>query len=348
MNIEEEVFKKYRLNENKLVPYGFIKENGMYKYSKIFVNNNFKAEISIDNKGKILGKVIELELGEEYTNFRVENAVGEFVNTIKAEYIKILEDIANNCFERQDFIFEQTNRITRLINQKYKVSPEFLWDKFPGYGVFRNSRSNKWFGIVMNIDISKIVEDKTGEVEVLNVKLDDDIQDYIGKEGIYPGYHANKKGWVSIILDDTLTDRKIMQLINISYDISNIKGEWIVPANPKYYDVINAFNDTDTIIWKQSNNILVGDIVYLYVAQPYSAIIYKCEAVETNIPFNHKDENLTIKKVMRIKLLKRYNEKDFTFKKLNEYGITAIRGPRSVTENLSRDLNKSESKAKNK
>ena len=340
MSIEDEVFKKYRLKESNLISYGFIKENDIYKYSKNFMNNNFRAEIFINKEGKVVGKVIETELEEEYTNFRVENAVGEFLNSIKAEYIKILGDIAKNCFEREDFIFEQTNRISNLINKKYKVSPEFLWDKFPGYGVFRNSRSNKWFGIVMNIDRSKIVENMTGEIEVLNVKLDDSIQNYIEKEGIYPGYHANKKGWVSIVLDDTLSDNEIMDLVNISYDISDIKGEWIVPANPKYYDVINAFNDTDIIIWKQSNNILVGDIVYLYVAEPYSAIIYKCEAIETNIPFNHKDENLTIKKVMKIKLLKKYDKNEFTFKKLNEYGIKAIRGPRSVTEKLSRELNK--------
>ena len=46
-----------------------------------------------------------------------------------------------------------------------------------------------------------------------------------------------------------------------------------------------------------------------------------------------------MEKVMKIKLLKKYEKDEFTFKKLNEYGIKAIRGPRSVTEKLSKELN---------
>lgn len=339
MSIESEVFKKYIPNNNKLIKYGFKKYNNEYKFSKIFMDNTFRADIVIDDKGQVIGKVIEIELNEEYTNFRIENSIGEFVNTVRNEYIKILQDIANCCFERKDFIFDQTNRIANFIKEKYKVAPEFLWDKFPGYGVFRNTKSNKWFGIIMNIDKSKIISDKSGEIEILNVKLDDDVQNYLGIEGIYPSYHLSKKSWISIILDDTLSDKQIMDLIEISYNLSNSNGEWLIPANPKYYDVVNAFNETDTIIWKQSSNIAIGDIVYLYVAAPISAILYKCEVLEVDIPYKYSDKNVSMKKVMKIKLLKRYAKDKFTFEKLNKYGIKAIRGPRSLTDELSKDLN---------
>ena len=157
MSIESEVFKKYIPNNNKLIKYGFKKYNNEYKFSKIFMDNTFRADIVIDDKGQIIGKVIELELDEEYTNFRIEGNVGEFVGSVREEYKSILQDIVNSCFEKEYFIYEQTNRITKLINEKYKVSPEFLWDFVPDYGVFRNERSNKWFGIVMNLDKSKII-----------------------------------------------------------------------------------------------------------------------------------------------------------------------------------------------
>lgn len=93
MSIESEIFKKYKLKESNLVPYGFIKEKGLYKYSKEFMNNTFRANIYINGEGQVLGKVIEIELNEEYTNFRMENAIGEFVNTVRDEYIKILQDL---------------------------------------------------------------------------------------------------------------------------------------------------------------------------------------------------------------------------------------------------------------
>ena len=339
MSIESEVFKKYIPNNNKLIKYGFKKSNNEYKFSKIFMNNTFRADIVIDVKGQVIGKVIEIELNEEYTNFRIEGNSGEFVGKVREEYKSILQDIVNSCFEKEYFIYEQTNRITKLINAKYSVSPEFLWDFVPDYGVFRNVRSKKWFGIVMNLDKSKIIPNKTGEVEVLNLKLDENVTKVLKLNGVYSPYHSSKKNWVSIILDNTLSDEKIMELVDLSYDISNIKGEWIIPANPKYYDIINAFNETDTIIWKQSNNIWAGDIVYLYVAAPISAILYKCEVLEVDIPYKYSDKNVSMKKVMKIKLLKRYEQDIFTFEKLNKYGIKAIRGPRGLTDELSKDLN---------
>ena len=130
-----------------------------------------------------------------------------------------------------------------------------------------------------------------------------------------------------------------MELVDLSYDISNIKGEWLIPANPKYYDIINAFNETDTIIWKQSNNIWAGDIVFIYVAAPISAILYKCEVLEVDIPYRYSDKNVSMEKVMKIKLLKRYAKDKFTFEMLNEYGIKWVRGPRGLTDELSKELN---------
>ncbi len=341
MSIESELFKKASIDFDKLEKYGFIKEKDEYRYSKNFMDNKFRADIIINKDGNVSGKVYDLEMEEEYTNFRIENVVGEFINTVKNEYIKILQDIKDNCFEDKYFLFEQSNRITRLIKEKYNVKPEFLWDKFPNDAIFRNLRSSKWFGIIMNVDKSKIISNKSGNIEILNIKLDDEVEKYLKEEGIYSSYHLSKKNWITIILDDSLSDEKIMSLVDISYEISNIKGEWVVPANPKYYDIINAFNNADTIMWKQSSNILKGDIVYVYVAQPYSAIMYKCEVVETNIPYKYKDKNVSMQKVMKIKLIKKYEKNELTFKKLNEYGIKAIRGPRSITSKLSKELNKS-------
>lgn len=81
------------------------------------------------------------------------------------------------------------------------------------------------------------------------------------------------------------------------------------------------------------------EILYIYVAEPYSAIMFKCVVEETNIPYKYKDKNLSINKVMKIKLIKRYSKDEFTFKKLNEYEVRAIRGPRSITSKLSKKLN---------
>ena len=117
--------------------------------------------------------------------------------------------------------------------------------------------------------------------------------------------------------------------------------EWIIPSNPKYYDVIHAFEEADIIDWKQGAGIKKGDTVYLYVAAPYSAVMYKCKVLETDIPYNHADKYLTIKALMKIKLQKRYAPDRFTFDVLKaEYGIYAVRGPRGIPNSLSAALKK--------
>ncbi len=337
MNIENEIFKRTNVNFNLLEKYGFKKKNNIYTLEKIFLNNDFKAIINIDDKGNLCGKVIDLQDNEEYTNIRTDMA-GEFVNNVREAYKAILIDIKNHCYESNYFISNQANRISRYIKEKYNDDPEFLWEKFPQYGVFRNKNNNKWYSIIMNLDLSKL-DNGNGEVEIINVKLDEDkIQNLLKEKGFYEAYHMKKSDWVSILLNDTLDDAEIISLLDESYNLISEPKEWIVPANPKYYDIINCFNDVDEIIWKQSSDVNINDIVYLYVSDPYSKIMYKCRAIEVNIPYEYKDKNVSMNHVMKIKLLKRLDNKNYTFKYLNKLGIKAIRGPRKITKEISEKL----------
>ena len=53
--LEDEVFKKRKLNKDKLIPYGFTLENNIYKYSKLIMDDIFRVEITINSKGSIIG-----------------------------------------------------------------------------------------------------------------------------------------------------------------------------------------------------------------------------------------------------------------------------------------------------
>ena len=337
MNIENEIFKRTNVNIKQLEKYGFKKENNTYTFEKTFLNNEFKAIVNINDEGLVSGKVIDLQVDEEYTNIRTE-MTGEFVNNVRESYKKILLDIKKHCFETNYFITEQANRINKYIKEKYNNEPEFLWEKFPGYAIYRNEDNNKWYGIIMNLDLSKL-DNGSGEIEIINVKLaENKIQELLKEKGFYEAYHMSKTDWISIILNDTLKDEEILSLLDESYNLVSEPEEWIVPANPKYYDVINCFNDTDEIIWKQSSNIHVSDIIYLYVADPYSKIMYKCKAMEVNIPYEYKDKNVSMNHVMKIKLIKRLDNKDYTFDFLNKLGIKAIRGPRKIDKEICEKL----------
>lgn len=217
MEIEEEIFNNYLVNKDKLEEYGFKKVKEKYKFTKNILDNNF--EIIVEYEEKIKGKIIELNFREEFSNFRREN-IGAFNKKVKAEFIKLLIDIREKCCEKDSFIFPQTKRINKFIYAKYKISPEFLWINLPNYAVYRKNK--KWFGIVALVERNKIDKASflTDKVEIINVKVNPlKINKLVKRKGIYEAFHMNKKNWISILLDNTLTDLEIQKLIKDSYDL---------------------------------------------------------------------------------------------------------------------------------
>lgn len=321
MNIEKEIIKKCILDKDKLIPFGFIKEKDNYKYITNIMNNKFRVEIIINANNELIGKIYDIETNEEYTNFRVEN-LGAFSNSVKEEYINILKNIVSNCYISHYFSFNQTNRIVNEITKKYNVSPEFLWDKYPSYGIFRSKTSNKWFAAILNVDKSKVINNESGEIEIINVKVDDLVNDYLKEKGIFPAYHMSKKSWITIILDDTCKDEKIMDLIDISYELVNKKSTWIIPVNPNVYDIISDFKKSDIMTWKHQSSMELGDIIYIYMTKPMGYIKYKCQIIDIN------------EDIMTIKLIKEFDDNLLTFDLLNNYGLKSVRSPRRIPDKL--------------
>lgn len=236
------------------------------------------------------------------------------------------------------------------IKKKYHVLPEYPWRKYDSNAVFRHTDNKKWFALVMDVQGNKLGLSGSEYIDVVNLKMDDlFFRDIIIKEdGIMPAYHMNKMHWVTVLLNGMVPEKRVLELIDMSFlatasakkkEKVRPPKEWIIPSNPKYYDIIHAFDETDTIDWKQGAGIKMGDTVFMYVGAPVSAVLYKCKVTETNIPYQYQDKNLTISALMKIRLLKRYAPEQFTFEVLkSEYGIYAIRGPRGVPNSLSSAL----------
>lgn len=327
MNIENDIFKKTVPDYKKLINYGFKKEGNIYVYKKIIIDN-LEARINVLDD-KVVGKVIDLDFDEEYTNFRLEEAIGQFAPKVREKYILLLEDIKDKCFIKRLFVSDQANRISDLIFKKYKCEPIFKWQEYD-YGVFENN--GKWFGLIMNIDRSKF-SDLKGEVDILDIKLDKNlIINLLEKKGFYKAYHMNKKSWITITLDDTLSDKEIMDLIDESYGYTvTFKGspnEWVMPINPSYFDIWTYFDSTDTYYFDKKKSFKKDDIVYLYVTKPLGCIMYKC------IIEDFTDDFMIVKKMCK------YDEGKYKLELLKKYGLTSVRSTRHIPLKLSEYLRK--------
>ena len=182
------------------------------------------------------------------------------------------------------------------IKKKYKTLPEYPWQRYDRHAVFRHADNKKWFALVMEVEREKLGLKAPGAVDAINLKINDVIfRDMIIQEdGIMPAYHMNKLHWITVLLDDTVPEERAFDLIDMSFlatasarkkEKIRPPKEWIVPANPKYFDIVHAFDSTDIINWKQGAGIKQGDTVFMYVGAPVSAILYKCKVVETGIPY---------------------------------------------------------------
>ena len=241
--------------------------------------------------------------------------------------------------------------VFRYIREKYGSDIEYLWRRYPNYAVFRHRDNQKWYGLLMDIPRFKLGLQGTETVDILNVKTDSpQLADILRqRKGCFASFHTAGPRWVSIILDGSLPFDEICGWIDMSYaETASEKErkkilppkEWIIPSNPKYYDIVHAFDHTDEIEWKQGKGIRKDDIVFMYVGAPISAVLYKCAVTETDIPYRFHRKELMITSLMRIRLLNRYDSEEFTFDRLkNEFDIFAVRGPRGIPGSLSKALN---------
>ena len=341
MSLEQEIFSRRTLKPETLEPFGFVREGRVWRYQELFLDGDFRAEVSVADNGQVLGRVFDVADDEEYLPVHVDSYTGAFVGSVREGYTAVLQRIADSCFEAEYFLYDQTNRITKLILERYGEKPDFPFSTAPTYGVFRVQKNRKWYGLVMNIRLCQLTGEKVEKaedspvIEVLNLKVDEKKQAGLLKiPGIWPSYHMNHKSWISILLDGTVPDGQIMELMETSRSFALRAGKkertgpvsWIVPANPKYYDVDAAFAEKDEILWKQGRGVRVGDTAYLYVAAPVSAVRYRCLVTETEIPYSFHSDEVSMTHVMKIRLEKTYPPEAYPMARLREMGMKTFQG----------------------
>ncbi len=121
-------------------------------------------------------------------------------------------------------------------------------------------------------------------------------------------------------------------------------SSWIVPCNLAYYDVDGAFTNLPFVTWKQTRNVCVGDIIYIYVGKPISAIKYKTQAVAVDQTVrNYDDSAFAIvptkyadnEKFMDLELLQTYDDSALPLALLHENGLKGnIMWARKIDEAL--------------
>ena len=216
-----EIFKTYQFNSKKAKEYGFVEKQGVWTYSSTILQGDFLMKITVEDSD-LTFQVFDQETGELYPQVHMESMRGTFVGTVREACLEVLYEIRKSCFDVQDFICPQTKRIMTRVQEKYENQLEYLWEKSPDTAILRHENNQKWYAVLMKISWDKLEKGREGLVEAVNLKHDQ-VSDLLVKKGIYPAFHMNKRYWISLPLDDTLTDEKVLELFERSWFLTSKK-----------------------------------------------------------------------------------------------------------------------------
>ncbi|MGV3080292.1 MmcQ/YjbR family DNA-binding protein [Streptococcus sp. 32226D021BW] len=335
---------KYKPNLPSLLPFGFLFADNRYTYREVFLEAQFEAVVEVDEAGQWTSFIWDCEMDELYTAHLVTAPAGAFVSQVKEAYEAILLRVTEACFTALPFTKDQSNRLAQLIKEQWADLPDYPFAKLPTYGAFRHPANSKWYALVSQVPRDKLDGSGSQElVEIVNLKVDSrEIAELLSLSGVYPAYHMSKKTWVSVLLDGTVADEVLFALVEKSrilvgpksYKAEQGPDYWVIPANPKVYDIDTEFAENKVVFWPQKSTIQAGDIVAIYVTAPVQAIRYVCRVLGANLE-NHGESDIpTEKKIMQMELLAQFSDDVLPRARMMDLGVRAVRGPRRLTEGV--------------
>ena len=111
-------------------------------------------------------------------------------------------------------------QLLNWVRAQYGTQPEYLWPDSPDSAVLRGG-NGKWYGLLTRVSRARLGLPGPGDADILNVKCDPALVDALRTQpGFLPAYHMNKRHWVSILLDGTVPEEDLLDLLSASRRIT--------------------------------------------------------------------------------------------------------------------------------
>ena len=115
------------------------------------------------------------------------------------------------CLKREE--------IYEYVKKQYGTVPEYLLKESPESAVLRH-QNGKWYAVLMQVEKSRLGLEGDTKVDIIDVKCDPDMVGLLTQTyGFLSGYHMNKKYWITMLLDGTVSEAKILDFLDMSYDL---------------------------------------------------------------------------------------------------------------------------------
>lgn len=104
------------------------------------------------------------------------------------------------------------------VNKQYGIEPEYFFKNNPSNVVLRHY-NGQCFAVFMQIEKQKLGLPGKDIVDIMNVKCDPGLLGILTQtKGVLPGYQMDREQWLSVILDGSVRDASVLDLLDMSYD----------------------------------------------------------------------------------------------------------------------------------
>ncbi len=216
----EEVFFHKKMVPEKLIAYGFQCKDDGFQYHTEIQDGSFLLTVSISMLGAVDTALTETDSGEAYILYRTD-AEGVFVGEVRKAITAVLNEIAKHCFVPAVYHQPQTLQLIDYVTKTYGDALEFLWKSTPSNAIWRRTDSQKWYGALLTVSGRKVGLDSDAVTEIINLHIHpENMAALLRQNGIYPGWHMNKKSWISIPLDGTVENATLFSLVEESHRLA--------------------------------------------------------------------------------------------------------------------------------
>jgi predicted DNA-binding protein (MmcQ/YjbR family) len=318
-----DLLEGWQIDPKKALAYGFVKSDQTFVYEKD-LGSGLLIRMKADGS-QLRADCIDAESKERFVPLYVPGTKGTYVDQVRKAFLSALLLIRNACCIQGGYQLAQTGRIIALVQDHLKISIDHLFAKNPSIGVFHHE-DGRWFAFISPVIRSKVFPGGGDTQTEILVFRTDEKENLLKEKGFGRAWHMNQQRWVSLELNDAISDARILSLLENASDLSGGPAchAWLLPANPKQFDVIGALENCDEITWHKDGNVLLHDRVYLYYAKPYGCILYQFDVIAVDA------------KQMVLHVVQRYRRGQIDLTFLKSIGL---RAPRSL-RHLPMDLEK--------
>lgn len=212
------IFVFRRVRPASLPVLGFAADGeGGFCRSFLIAEGRMRMDVRVDAGGAVSAGVTDVDTGDPYTLFLVEEVAGGFVGSVRADYERVLSDIAERCCEKEIFKLPQTKELIAYAREKFGDEPEYLWEKTPDNAILRRPDNRKWYAAILTVRRNRLGGEGEEKTEAVDLRADPTfIAERVDGKKFLPGYHMNKQHWFTVPLDGTVPSEELFRLLDES------------------------------------------------------------------------------------------------------------------------------------